>query len=110
MPEAEKIEIDAAGLRDLIATGSDVELVDVREAWETGICRIADSKTIPLSELPVRCGELSRDRPLVMICHHGMRSLNATIWLRRNGYDNAINLAGGIDAWAREIDPAMARY
>lgn len=47
---------------------------------------------------------------MVMICHHGMRSYQATLWLRQNGFDKAVNLAGGIDAWAREIEPGMARY
>jgi len=110
MGEGTGIQIDVAELQGMISAGTDVELVDVREAWEVDICRIADSKSIPLSELQQRTGELASEKPLVMICHHGMRSYHATLWLRQNGFENAINLAGGIDAWAREIEPAMARY
>jgi len=104
------IQIDVAGLRDLISSGADVQLIDVREPWETDICHIADSHSIPLGELQQRAGELNADKTMVMICHHGMRSYHATLWLRQNGFDNALNLAGGIDAWAREIEPGMARY
>jgi rhodanese-related sulfurtransferase len=62
----------------------------------------------------VRCGEIGRDDaedvPLVVICHHGVRSFHATLWLRQHGFENALNLAGGIDAWASEIDTSMQRY
>ncbi|MBI2253717.1 MAG: sulfurtransferase [Proteobacteria bacterium] len=104
------IQIDVAALRDLIAGGAELELIDVREPWEIDICRIAESRSIPLGDLQRRAGELSDDKTMVMICHHGMRSYRATLWLRQNGFENAVNLAGGIDAWACEIEPDMARY
>ncbi|WP_374652809.1 rhodanese-like domain-containing protein [Dongia sp.] len=110
MVESGSIQIGVAALQDLIATGRTIELVDVREPWEVDICRIVGSRAIPLGELQHYAPQLRAEVPLIMICHHGMRSLNATMWLRRNGFDNAMNLAGGIDAWAREIDPDMARY
>jgi rhodanese-related sulfurtransferase len=110
MADDDGAQIDVTRLRDLIAAGTEIDLVDVREPWEVEICRIADSRAIPLGELQQRSRELSTERPMVMICHHGMRSFHATLWLRQNGFDNAVNLAGGIDAWAREIEPAMARY
>lgn len=53
---------------------------------------------------------LDPDRPVVALCHHGMRSLRVAAFLRQNGFAQAVSLAGGIDAWARQIDPAMARY
>ncbi|MBK8157671.1 MAG: sulfurtransferase [Rhodospirillaceae bacterium] len=107
---AEELEIDVARLLDLIAAGAALELLDVREPWEYKLCHIATSRAIPLGELQERSDELTDDRPLVVICHHGMRSMNATLWLRRQGYVNAVNLSGGIDAWARLVDPTMARY
>lgn len=110
MADGEGAQIDVTRLRDLIAAGTAIDLVDVREPWEVEICRIADSRSIPLGELQQRSRELSTERLMVMICHHGMRSYHATLWLRQNGFDNAVNLAGGIDAWAREIEPDMARY
>lgn len=110
MAEYEVLQIDVAKLRDLIAEGAAVDMLDVREPWEQKICLIADARTIPMGELQQRSGELATDKTLVVICHHGMRSFHATLWLRHHGFENAVNLAGGIDAWAREIDPTMQRY
>lgn len=104
------LQIGVARLRDLIAEGAAIDMLDVREPWEHKICHIAESRVIPMGELQQRSGELTTERPLVVICHHGTRSFHATLWLRQHGFDKAINLAGGIDAWAREIDPAMQRY
>jgi rhodanese-related sulfurtransferase len=85
-------------------------ILDVREPWELEICRLPESIAIPLAGLPGRLDALPRDNPLVVLCHHGMRSERAVMWLRANGFDNAINLAGGIDAWARQIDSEMRTY
>jgi rhodanese-related sulfurtransferase len=110
MAEFDGLQIGVAQLRDLIADGAAVEMVDVREPWELKICRIPDALAIPMGDLQQRSGDLSRDKALVVICHHGMRSFHATLWLRQHGFENAVNLEGGIDAWAREIDPGMQRY
>ena len=87
-----------------------ITILDVREGWERELCCIGGSLHIPLNELPGRVQELSKDDPLVVLCHHGMRSLRAVIWLRSQGFDQAVNLAGGIDAWARQIEPGMRTY
>jgi rhodanese-related sulfurtransferase len=87
-----------------------VAILDVREPWERDICALAGSIDIPMAELPDRLGELPTDRTLVVVCHHGMRSLQATQWLRAHGHALACNLQGGIDAWASQIDGAMKRY
>ena len=87
-----------------------ITVLDVREAWEREVCRLESSLAIPLPELPQRLAELPREGMLVVLCHHGMRSAHAAGWLRANGYRNAVNLAGGIDAWARRIDPTMGTY
>jgi rhodanese-related sulfurtransferase len=111
MQHSDGLQIDVAALRDLIASGAPLAMIDVREPWEHKICRIEDSVLIPLSELPLRSGELSHgEAPLVVICHHGARSFHATLWLRQQGFGNAVNLAGGIDAWASQIDVSMQRY
>ncbi|WP_341677570.1 rhodanese-like domain-containing protein [Niveibacterium sp. SC-1] len=86
------------------------ELLDVREPWETEICKITDSRLIPMSTVPMRVGELDPDKPLVVICHHGARSAQVGYFLERNGFAEVINLAGGVAAWAEQVDPAMARY
>jgi rhodanese-related sulfurtransferase len=110
----DQLQMDVAALRDLLEAGAPVTMLDVREPWEHKICRIDNSALIPLSELSQRYQELTASdaggAPLVVICHHGTRSFHATLWLRQQGFENAINLAGGIDAWASEIDPTMQRY
>jgi rhodanese-related sulfurtransferase len=85
-------------------------VVDVREAWEHDVAKIDGAKLIPLSEFAARAKELPRDQPILIHCHHGGRSMQATQWLRRQGYDKVSNVAGGIDAWSREIDPNTPRY
>lgn len=87
-----------------------VELLDVREPWEYQVCRIEGSRLVPLSQLPSRVGELDPARTTVVICHHGVRSLRAAAWLEHGGFADVVNLSGGIDAWARTVDPDMAVY
>jgi rhodanese-related sulfurtransferase len=103
-------EISVQTLAAWREAGRDVVLLDVRQGWELDICRFDDSLAIPLAELPERWAEVPRDRPVVVHCHHGARSERAVGWLRHMGVANATNLAGGIDAWAREIDPKMGVY
>jgi rhodanese-related sulfurtransferase len=110
MAQGSGVEIEVAGLRDLISSGVEIQLIDVREPWEVELCRIAGSRSIPLGDLQRRAAEVDADKTTVVICHHGMRSYHATMWLRQNGFDNALNLSGGIDAWARDIEPGMQRY
>lgn len=102
-------EISVEKLREWLDAGTTLTLLDVREPWETAICRLPGSVLVPLAALPQRVGELPADGPVVVVCHHGIRSANAANWLRRQGRA-AINLAGGIDAWARRIDPDMEVY
>ena len=104
------LEISPATLAAWLAAPSPPLVVDVREPWEVGICALPGSLNVPLGELPARLAELPSDRRLVLLCHHGMRSMQATAWLRRQGRDAATNLAGGIDAWAETVEPGMARY
>lgn len=108
----------AIGPRDLAvwrASGVPHALLDVREPWEVAVCGFEDAISLPLGELLAGGGEdvaakLPRDRPLVVVCHHGQRSLVATLHLRGRGFAEAVNLAGGIDAWATTVDPRMPRY
>ncbi len=90
--------------------GGPVALVDVREPWEFDLCRIEGSRHIPLGQLPSRLNELDPSRPTVMICHHGVRSLRAAAFLEHCGFGDVVNLSGGIDAWAKTVDPGMAKY
>ncbi len=103
-------EIDIATLARLSANGDEVTVVDVREPWEREICALDGSIAIPLAELPERLGQLPGSGTIVLLCHHGVRSLQAASWLRRQGFEHAVSLRGGIDAWACEVEPAMRRY
>jgi rhodanese-related sulfurtransferase len=94
----------------LAADAGSVGLLDIREPWEQEICRIHGSNLIPLAQLPARIGELEPGRPIVVICHHGVRSLRAAAFLESCGFDDVVNLSGGIDAWANTVDRAMAMY
>jgi rhodanese-related sulfurtransferase len=85
-------------------------VLDVRDPWEVEICRLPDSIDVPLARLPDQVDALPREGMLVILCHHGMRSQHAALWLRSQGFANAVNLAGGIDAWARLVDPSMRTY
>jgi len=85
-------------------------LLDVREPWEVQICQIPGSVTMPMGSVPARYAELERDRETVVICHHGMRSAQVCMFLEHHGFTNVINLTGGVDAWAKEVDPRMPIY
>ena len=85
-------------------------LLDVREPWEFERCHLGGSSLVPMRELPARLDELQSDSPVVCICHHGGRSAHAAMFLMRQGYAEVYNLTGGVDAWARQVDPTMPTY
>jgi len=85
-------------------------LLDVREPVEFGICHLPGSQHIPMHEITQRTNEIDDEIPTVVICHHGMRSMQVALYLERLGFEKLYNLQGGIDAWAEQIDPSMARY
>jgi rhodanese-related sulfurtransferase len=103
-------EISVGDLKALRDRGGDHVLLDVREPFELELARVAGSLDIPMAEVPARLGELPRDREIVVMCHSGWRSARVTQILEQNGFQNAVNLEGGIDAWSREIDPAVPTY
>jgi rhodanese-related sulfurtransferase len=86
-------------------------LLDVREPWEAQTASLPGALLMPMGEVP-SCAhtELDPDQPIVVLCHHGVRSLSVTMWLRNQGFENVQSLAGGIDAWSRTIDPTVPRY
>ncbi len=85
--------------------------IDVREPWEFETAHIAGSVPMPMGDVPARANqELDPDEHLVVLCHHGMRSLSVTEWLRNQGFEHAQSLRGGIDAWSVEVDPSVSRY
>jgi rhodanese-related sulfurtransferase len=85
-------------------------LLDVREPWEYQHCHIEGSELIPMGQIPAAQEELESDRETVVICHHGIRSRHVAMYLENRGFTNLINLSGGVDAWAKEVDPHMPTY
>lgn len=85
-------------------------MIDVREPWEWQLAHIEGSRHLPMGQIPSQAAELDKTHPTVVICHHGTRSLQVVAFLERMGFANLHNLQGGIDAWARGVDPAVKRY
>jgi rhodanese-related sulfurtransferase len=85
-------------------------LLDVRLSWEYELCSLTNSLHIPLQELKDRLVEIPRDRPIVILCHHGVRSQQAAKLLIQANFQNVFSLEGGIDAWAKQIDPSVGLY
>ena len=104
-------DLTPAALHARLAAGEDIQLIDVREEIEFDYCRIAGSVLIPLGEVPRRVAEIRAVGPVVLICHHGVRSAQALGYLQhRLGRENLLNLKGGIDAWSREVDASVPVY
>lgn len=103
-------EISAAEAAALLKENK-ARLIDVREPWEFATSRIEGTLPMPLGEVPARAHqEFDPDEWLVILCHHGQRSMNVAVWLRNQGFEQAQSLRGGIEAWSTEVDPAVARY
>ena len=104
------IEITVDALKRRRDAGEDFVLLDVREPDEIETASIPWAHVISMREIPARIDEIPRDKPLVVMCHHGGRSERVAQFLEANGYENAANLTGGIDAWSASVDPAVPRY
>jgi rhodanese-related sulfurtransferase len=91
--------------------GDAFTLLDVREPWEFETARLADAKLMPMGEVPSRAyQELDPEDHIVVLCHHGVRSMNVTAWLRQQGFEKAQSMRGGIDAWSRRVDASVPTY
>lgn len=106
------LQIDVEILAERLAAGDRPFILDVREPWEFDICRLEGAVNVPLGQLAGRFDleAVPDGQQIVVVCHHGMRSLQATMWLRGQGIASATNLSGGIDRWAQVVAPEMARY
>ena len=107
MLDFEIAAVDAAAL----VREKKARLIDVRESWEVATASIEGALTIPMGDVPARAHqELDPDEHLVVFCHAGVRSMNVTVWLRNQGFENVQSLRGGIDAWSQQVDPKVPRY
>jgi rhodanese-related sulfurtransferase len=103
-------EISANEAADLLKDNK-ARLIDVREPWEFSTAKIEGSVLMPMGDVPARAHqELDPGQRLVILCHHGQRSLNVAAWLRNQGFEQAQSLRGGIEAWAAQVDPSVGRY
>ncbi len=105
-------QLRARQLADWMADDSRKQpvLVDVREHWELEMCCLPNALHIPMHLVPTRCSELNPDDEIVLVCHHGGRSMQVAMFLERQGFASLYNLTGGVDAWAGEVDPTFRRY
>ena len=103
-------EISVQDLKRRRDAGEPLVLLDVREPDEIATAKLDGATFIPMREIPSRFGELPHDTPIAVLCHSGGRSGRVTDFLHANGYTNAVNIAGGIDAWSATIDPSVPRY
>lgn len=96
--------------KELLDSGADHVLLDVREPDELAIAAIHPCLEVPMRTIPQRMEELPKDKPIVVVCHTGTRSMQVCQFLDQSGYDNVVNLMGGINAWSRQIDPSVPLY
>ncbi|MBV9762979.1 MAG: sulfurtransferase [Acidobacteriaceae bacterium] len=109
----DKMEVTPAEAKSRLSTENAAILIDIREPEEFALSRIDGAVLIPMQSIP---GEIQRlealgdEKDLMVLCHHGVRSLNVVAWLRERGIENCFSVSGGIDQWSQEIDPSVPRY
>jgi rhodanese-related sulfurtransferase len=107
------LEVTPAEAQKLLNSGKQATLIDVREPEELVLARVAGAELIPVQSVPgqwQRLEALADEGDLLVLCHHGVRSLQVAAWLRGQGLENCYSVAGGIERWSREVDPAIGRY
>jgi rhodanese-related sulfurtransferase len=104
-------EITPEEVKKKLDQGEEFTLVDVREPWEFETASMPGAKLLPMGDVPFRANqELDPEDHIVVVCHHGVRSLNVTAWLRQQGFEKAQSMQGGIDAWSRRVDGSVPMY
>jgi rhodanese-related sulfurtransferase len=107
------MEVTVEDVKRRLDAGEKLVLIDVREPFEHRVAQIERAELVPMQTVPEHLATLkekAREAPLIVFCHHGIRSLNVVNWLRRQGIENCWSVAGGIDLWSLTIDPAVPRY
>ena len=103
-------QLSPAEAKKILGEQEGIRLIDVREKWEYETAKIENSELMPLSEFNVHFPKLNPDDNLIIICHHGNRSMTVGLYLVQNGFKNVSNLDGGIDSWSQEVDPTIPTY
>ena len=110
---AAALEITPQQVKQRLDAGEKLHFIDVREPHEYAVCRIEGAALVPMRQIPGEIQDLEKradEAPLIVYCHHGIRSLNVVHWLREQGLEACQSLAGGIDAWSATVDPSVPRY
>jgi len=104
-------EITPEDVKNKLDAGEEFTLLDVREPWEFETAHMDGAKLIPMGDVPARAHqELDPEDHIVVVCHHGVRSMNVTAWLRQQGFEKAQSMRGGIDSWSRSVDARVPVY
>lgn len=107
------LEVSPTEAKSRLTATNAAALIDVREPEEFALAHIPGSQLLPMQSIPAELQHLEAladERDLLLLCHHGVRSLQVVAWLREHGIDNCFSVSGGIDQWSREIDPLVPRY
>jgi rhodanese-related sulfurtransferase len=97
-------------LKTRLDSGEALTIIDVRERWELARASVLGALHIAMNDIPASLERIPKDQPVALLCHHGGRSMQAAVWLRMHGYDNVMNVEGGIERWSREADPSVPLY
>ncbi len=108
MPQVKEMPVEE--LKAKLDRGEKPLIIDVRENWEYQLVHLEQAVHVPMREIPATMNELDKDAEIVVHCHHGGRSYEVSAYLMQNGFTNVKNLTGGIDSWARRIDPSLRTY
>ena len=100
-------EITPKDLKARMDAGEDIDIIDVREGWEVAQGKVPEAIHIPMNDIPEVMDKISMDKPVVIMCHTGNRSFQVAQWLAMQGYENVMNLDGGIERWSKEVDPSI---
>ena len=109
----ERLEVTPAEARQQLENEGKAVLIDVRETEEFALARVEPSRLMPMNTIPAQVQQLeglADEKTLLLLCHHGVRSLQVAAWLRNQGVDNCFSVAGGIDRWSIEVDARVPRY
>lgn len=104
-------EITPEEVKSMLDRGEGFTLLDVREPWEFETAHMEGARLLPMGDIPSRAHqELDPEEHIVVVCHHGVRSMNVTAWLRQQGFEKAQSMRGGVDAWSRVVDGNVPTY
>ena len=103
-------DISAKDLKARLDAGEDIDIIDVREDWEVNIGTLPSAIHIPMNDIPDSVDTIAKEKPVVIMCHTGVRSEQVVLWLESEDFDNVLNLVGGIAAWKRDVDPSIPGY